>query len=80
MKFPHAYVLVQNVILGFLAGDLIAGVAWLVLGSPPSFAVCLFGGEALLLAVTLAVKSRRARERRRLQAAFDRPAFGEDPH
>lgn len=78
MSLPPAHELVHQVILGFLSGGLVAGVAWLVLGRPPGFAVCLFGGEALLLTIALAVKSRRARERRRLQAAFERPAFGED--
>lgn len=79
MKLPPAYLVVQAVIAALLSVAVATVIARLVLGPPP-FAVVFLGAEMLQLAAALAFKIRRSRERRRLQDAFDRPAFGEDLH
>lgn len=78
MKFPPVYVLVQAAIAGALAAGLVTEFNRYVLGRSASLLTCIVAADALLAAVALAVKAHRKCERRRLQAAFDRPAFGED--
>lgn len=74
-----AHELLHRFILGGLAAAAVASIAWLMLGDLPPLWVLLIGSELLCLTVTAVVTVRRNRAWRRIQDAYERPAFGEGP-
>ncbi|MEW1630792.1 hypothetical protein AB0387_25960 [Streptomyces sp. NPDC089173] len=69
---------VQHFILGALAAALSIGIVWLIVGDTPAWWVTMLAVEAMALAGALALRAQRRRHIARIQADFDRPAFGED--
>ncbi|MFJ4434574.1 hypothetical protein [Streptomyces sp. NPDC088923] len=70
--------LMHQALLGALAASVVISVAWLILGEPPTWWVTFLGADFLAVLVSTAVKRRRRREARSLDAAYERPAFGEE--
>ena len=72
------YDLLHHLLLGVAVGAVTYGVLWLITGHYPTPWLNVLAVTALYPVGVGVARMRRAREQRRLQQAYDRPAFGEE--